>query len=201
MAELLLEDLAFGDVAGVDHHAPHGRVIEQVVDDMLEVTPGAVLVGHSGLQWRVKPGFFQDLGECVQRLLPVVRVNGAECAGPYLLLGLVAHHPLDCRAYVADGAVGLEECDDIGAVPYQGAEALLALLDDFLDLLALSDVTDDGRKQPFTILEDFTEGHFDRKLATVFAKPHQLGRAAYHARFARSYVAVQSGHAEIPVSF
>src|SRR5918998_81497 len=128
-------------------------------------------------------------------------MNRAECAGTYPLLGTVARHPLDRRAYVPHCAVGIEECDDIGGVPYQGAEALLALLEDFLDLLALGDVADYGREQSFTILKGFTEGHFDRKLAAVFSQPHELGRVAHHARFARSHVAAQSGHAEFSVSF
>src|SRR5918994_3630591 len=106
MAELLLQGLAFGYVARGYHHAPHSRVVEQVVDDMLEVAPRAILVGHSELQWRVKPGYFQDLGECVQRPLSVVRMNGAECGSPYLLFRRVARHPLDRRTHVANAAVG-----------------------------------------------------------------------------------------------
>src|SRR3712207_4748614 len=147
MAELLLQGLAFGDVPGVDHYAPHNRVVKQVVYDVLEVAPRAVLVGHSELQGRVKPGTFEDLGKCVQRSLPVIRMDGAKRVGPYLLFGLVARDPLDCRAYVADGAVGLENRDDIGGVLYQRAESLLALFDDFLDLLTLGDVADDSDHQ------------------------------------------------------
>src|SRR5215217_1621225 len=109
---------------------------------MLKVAPRAVLVGHSELQGRVKPRSFQDLGEGVQRSIPVVRMDRAECVGSYLLFRLVASYPLDCRAYVVDGTVGLEDRDDIGAVLYQRAEALLALYDTFLDLLALGYVLD-----------------------------------------------------------
>src|SRR5688572_10585629 len=135
--ELLLHGVAFGYVPGVDHHTPHGRVVEQVVYDMLQVAPGAILVRHPELQGRVKPRAFQDLGEVVQRSIPVVRMDGAECVGPYLLFGPVSHHLLDCRACVADGAVGVEDRDDIGTVLYQGAEALLALYDYYLALLTL----------------------------------------------------------------
>src|ERR671910_3764126 len=52
IAELLYQGFAFGDVPGVDHHASHSRVVEQVVYDVLEVAPRAVLVRHSELQWR-----------------------------------------------------------------------------------------------------------------------------------------------------
>src|SRR5215218_2713184 len=75
IAELLYEGFAFGDVPGVDHHTPHSRVVEQVVYDMLEVAPRAILVWHSELQARVKPRSFQDLGECGQRSIPVVRMD------------------------------------------------------------------------------------------------------------------------------
>src|SRR5215203_346762 len=109
---------------------------------MLEVAPRAILVGHSELQGRVKPRSFQDRGECGQRSLFVVRMDRAECVGSYLLFRPVARHPLDCRAYVANGAVGLEDRDDIGAVLYQRAEALLALYDYSLDLLAFAHVLD-----------------------------------------------------------
>src|SRR5215216_4187228 len=162
--------LAFGDVPGVDHHAPHSRVVEQVVYDVLEVAPRAVLVRHPELQGQVKPGSFQGLGEYAQRSPRVVRMDLVECVGPYLLFRLVAHHPLDCRAYVADGAVGLENCDDIGGVLYQRAKALLALFDSILELLALGDVPDHTREQPFSILVSFAEGHLDRELAAVFAQ-------------------------------
>src|SRR5215213_6608448 len=109
-------------------------------------------MSYSELQGRVKPSSFQDLGECVQRSIPVVRMDRAECVGPYPLLGLVARYPLDCRAYVVDGAVGVENRDDIGAVLYQRAEALLALDDNFLDLLALGYVLDLGDEVEVLVL-------------------------------------------------
>src|SRR5215211_3457875 len=193
--------LAFGDVSGGDYHASHSRVVEQVVYDVLEVAPRAVLVRHPELQGQVKPGSFQGLGEYAQRSPRVVRMDLVECVGPYLLFRLVAHHPLDCRANVADGAVGLENCDDIGGVLYQRAKALLALFDSILELLALGDVPDHTREQPFSILVSFAEGHLDRELAAVFAQRYELRRAAHHARFARSKVTVQSGHAKFSVSF
>src|SRR5919107_5164165 len=144
--ELFYQGFAFGDVPGVDHHTPHSRVVDQVVYDMLEVAPRAILVGHSELQGRVKPRSFQDRGECGQHSLFVVRMDRAEGVGPYLLFRPVARHPLDCRAYVADGAVGIENRDDIGTVLYQRAEALLALYDYFLDFLTLGDVLDLGHE-------------------------------------------------------
>src|SRR5215213_9856323 len=128
-------------------------------------------------------------------------MNEAECAGPYPLLGPVARHPLDCRAYVPNCAVDLEESDDVGGVPKQGADALLALFKSFLDLLALGDVADHTREQSFTILIGFAEGHLNGELAAVLSQPHELGRAAHDARLARSQVTVQPGHAKFSVSF
>src|SRR5215217_873762 len=129
---------------------------------MLEVAPRAVLVGHSELQGRVKPSSFQDLGECVQRSIPVVRMDRVECVGSYLLFRLVAGYPLDCRAYVVDGAVGLENRDDIRTVLYQRAEALLALFDNHLDLLALGDVLDLGDEVLRLALSISEEGNAQR---------------------------------------
>src|SRR5918994_1707353 len=107
-------------------------------------------------------------------------MDGAKCVGPYLLLGPVARYPLDCWAYVSNGAVGLEERDDVGGVLQQSAEALLALLDNFHDLLALGDIADHTREQLFPILTGFAEGHLARELAAVFAQPHELDRAAHN---------------------
>jgi hypothetical protein len=87
----------------------------------------------------MKPGSFQNLGEYTGCSPRVVRMDGGKCVGPYLLFRRVAQHPLDCRACVADGAVGLENRDDIGGVLYQRAEALFIRFDILLDLLALGD--------------------------------------------------------------
>ena len=89
-------------------------------------------------------------------------MDGAECVGPYLLFGPVAHHLLDCRACVADGAVGVEDRDDIGTVLYQGAEALLALYDYSLDLLTLGDVLDLGDEVERLALRVSDEGNAQR---------------------------------------
>src|SRR5688500_20238017 len=105
--ELLLHGVAFGYVPGVDHLTPHGRILEQVVYDMLEVAPGAILVRHPELQGRVKAWSFQDLGERVQRSIPVVRMDGAERIGPYLIFGIVAQQLLYPRSFVAAGSVGI----------------------------------------------------------------------------------------------
>src|SRR5919112_783909 len=96
-------------------------------------------------------------------------MDRAECVGPDLLFRLVAHYPLDGRTYVADRAVGLEDRDDVGRVLYQGAEALLTLLDYCLDLFTLGNVTDHTCEQPFPILVGLAEGHLDGKFAAVVA--------------------------------
>src|SRR5215217_7878722 len=99
-------------------------------------------------------------------------MDGAKCVDPYLLFGPVARYPLDCWAYVADGAVGTEDRDDIGGVLHQGAEPLLALSNGVLDPLAFGDVADHTREQPFPILMSLAHGHLYRELATVFAQPY-----------------------------
>src|SRR5215217_5853958 len=82
--QLSLRLLALGYVPGVDHHTSHSRVVKQVVYDVLDIAPRAILVRHSELQGRVKPRPFEDLGEYAQCSIPVVRMDGAKCVDPYL---------------------------------------------------------------------------------------------------------------------
>jgi hypothetical protein len=81
------------------------------------------------------------------------------------------------------------------------SEAISHLAQCILGSLAFCNVADYTCEHLFTIFEDFTEGHFDRKLAAVFTQPYELSRAAHHARFSRSQVTVQPGHAKFSVSF
>jgi hypothetical protein len=87
-----------------------------------------------------------------------------------------------------------------GCVLEDAPEAISCLAQRVLGSFALGDVADQPREQPFPMLVGFAEGHLDREFAAVFTQPHQLGRAAHDTRLARSQVAVQTGHTEIPVS-
>src|SRR5215216_5689919 len=106
-------------------------------------------------------------------------MDRVKCIGPYLLLGLVAHHPLDRRAYVGDGATCIEDRDDIGGVLYQGAEAFLALFYNLLNLLALGYVADESEHQTPAVLHGVAqvygvERYLDRDLLTVLAHCGQI---------------------------
>jgi hypothetical protein len=128
LAQGLFGLLALGYVALVDHHAPHARIIQQVVEKEFGVTPGAVLVRHPELEGRVDPRLRPDLGERPSPLLEVIRAHVVEDAFAHQLLGRVARYPLYRGADVAYGAPGVDHRDDVRGVLHQGAEAPLALL-------------------------------------------------------------------------
>src|SRR5215207_9774009 len=140
LAKSVFGVLAFGHVALVDHHSPHVRVIQQIVDEEFRVAPRTVLARHLELERRVDAGLRQELGEYVPLLLEVLWAYVVEDALAHQVFGVVARHPLDRRADVAYGAVGVDHRDDVGGVLHQGAEALLALMKRSLGLLAFGNV-------------------------------------------------------------
>src|SRR4028118_532852 len=112
LAEGLLGPLALGYVALVDHHAPHARIIQQVVEKEFGVAPGAVLVRHPELEGRVDPRLRPDLGERPSPLLEVIRAHVVEDSFAHQLLGRVARYPLYRGADVGYGAHGAAARDD-----------------------------------------------------------------------------------------
>src|SRR5918995_3337157 len=126
------------------HHYPvHARIVEQVVRDVLQVAPGAVLVRNSKLYKEVTSGCLEYLGEKSWRSLFVFRVDGVERIGPRLLFGRVARHLLNRGTYVAKGPIGLQDRDDVGSVLHHRAKVLFVTPEDLLSLLALCDVSGD----------------------------------------------------------
>src|SRR5215211_1223496 len=115
----------------------------------------------------------------------------------------VTRQGLYLRAHVHSGigAPDLLDVDDRRDPLDERAVPLLGLPQLSLRLLAFGDVADHAGEQSLPILVGLAQRHLDRELATVFAQPYQLGRAAHHARFARSEVAVQPDHAEFAISF
>jgi hypothetical protein len=115
--DFLLRPFALGHIAGVGHHAPHGRVVEQVGARGLDVPPTTLLVPEAELYRRSNDaGVFQGFDERASHPLDVFRVHVLERVRPDAFLGLVAEHPLDGGAVVADGAVRPEDGDDIRGV-------------------------------------------------------------------------------------
>jgi hypothetical protein len=108
MPQLLLQDLALGDVPGVDHHPPDGRVVEEVAARNLHVVPGAVLVPESELYGLVDSAPVHGLDERAFHPLDVFWMHVVEGALTDTLIRSVAQQPLDGGAVIANGAVSFQ---------------------------------------------------------------------------------------------
>src|SRR5215210_1694735 len=176
LAQPLLGLPAFGDVALVHHHAPHARIIKQVVDEELGAAPGAVFVRHRELEGRMKAGLGPESGEDIFRLLEDVRAHVGEDVLAHQLIGAVTRYLLDRRADVAHGALGVDHRDHIRRVLHQGTKALLALAQLLLDLLALCDVAHYLRETPQVALLVFQsrDEHARPEPRAVLADPQAI---------------------------
>src|SRR5918994_2448870 len=76
LCELPFGLLTIGDIPVVEHYSPYAGIIQLVVGNPFKPAPGAVLVADAGLNrdW-VHPGLGEDLGQLVERLLEVVRID------------------------------------------------------------------------------------------------------------------------------
>ena len=152
--ELGLQLLAVRDVAGVEHQAADVGVFEQVGGDRLGVQPGAVAVAHApGLGGR-HPRPQGRLGHEPGHPLAVVGVDQAERVAVDQVGRVVAEHPPDRLAVVADGAVGVDDADHVGGVLDQRPEPLLAGPHRPLGRLALLDLGGERRIGAGEVLAD-----------------------------------------------
>ncbi|RIH75969.1 hypothetical protein Mterra_03926 [Calidithermus terrae] len=119
--------LLLGDVAHVEHHPLHRRLVKQVAPP--DVRPAhraggvedARPVGH-GLARPVQQALEPGLG--VGAVVGVDEVEDVE--GPVQVAqGVVAQHLPDVGADVAHDASGVDDVDEVGGVLDQGAEAVL----------------------------------------------------------------------------
>src|SRR3712207_2509249 len=90
------------------------------------------------------PGVIQAISELTKCLFNIVRVDVVEGVLPHQFVLPVTEYALDRGALVANGAVGLENRDNVRGVLDQGAKSLLAPMQCFLGPLALGDVLDLG---------------------------------------------------------
>jgi hypothetical protein len=138
--ELGLQLLAVRDVAGVQDQAADVGVLEQVGRDRLGVQPGAVAVAHPpGLGGR-HPRAQGRLGHEPGHPLAVVGVDQGQGVAVDQLGRVVAQHPPDRLAVVADAAVGVDDADHVRGVLDQRPEPLLAGPQRPLGRLALLDL-------------------------------------------------------------
>src|SRR5215208_176565 len=105
----LLPPLAFGDVPGNEHHSLDGRIVQQVVGDPFEVTPGAVLMPMPPLRFHYSPRLTERFAKFAEYLLGIVGVDVLASVGPDHLFGAVAQHPLVRRANVAQDPIGIRD--------------------------------------------------------------------------------------------
>jgi hypothetical protein len=101
----------------VEHHALDNRIVQQVVGYPFQMAPRTVLMSHAGLyRDRVHPGLGYGLGELCEGSLQVVGVDVLGGDGPDHLLGPVAQHPLDRRADVTYGPLGVGDHNNVERV-------------------------------------------------------------------------------------
>jgi hypothetical protein len=152
--QLGLQLLAVGDVAGVQHQPAHVGVLEQVGGHGLGVQPGAVAVADPpGLGGR-HPRPQGRLGHEPGDPLAVVGVDQGEGVAVDQLARVVAEHPADRLAVVADGPVGVDDADHVRGVLDQRAEPLLAGPQGLLGRLALVHLGGQGRVGAGEVLAD-----------------------------------------------
>ena len=135
--------------------------VEQVVDGVLEIAPGAVLVRNPKLDEWLDPWTGRNLGEQAHRFLKVVRVYELEGALSDHLRGFVAQNPLHRWAGIADGTLCADDRDYVRAVLHEGAEPLLASTHLLFRPLDLGDVVEDVDRQPdpTVLVEDRHRSH------------------------------------------
>ena len=128
VAKLLLERLALGDVAVVDDDAADGRVVEQVLGDRLERSPGAVGVAGPELDRHLGAARGRDVGQRRgQRWRDRLGGRPRSPAGRSRSSGR-RQDALDGRALVADQTVLAQDEDAVRGVLDERPEALLAAL-------------------------------------------------------------------------
>ena len=128
MRQLLLERLAFADVAGVEHDAAHVAVVQQVGPQGLHREVGPVVVAQAELD---EPGVSLGLAERREegeRAHHVVGVDQVRELRAFERFRCEAEHAMRRRARVPDRRVELEHGHDVRGVLHQRGEPSLALL-------------------------------------------------------------------------
>ncbi len=138
-ARLLLDSLAFGDVAAVDDDRVHPRDVDEIGADAFHPAPRPVLVAIAELH-RAGTAAAHQIFERALGGLAVVGVDQLESAAAAQLLRIVSEDTQNRRTEIAQGAVRIDQHDDVRAVLDEGAEARLALAQPRFGLLALGDV-------------------------------------------------------------
>jgi hypothetical protein len=138
----LLDHLAVGDVARVEHHAADVRVGRQLV-------PSDSKVRHMPSRWRMRNsiGWLDWRRSTTRRKAERASSTSSrwimsKTFWPTVSDGVVAHEVAQRRALVADGAVLVHDRDEVERAFREDAEARLAGLERALGLLVAGDVRD-----------------------------------------------------------
>ncbi len=127
MGQLVLEGLALGDVAAVQHDPAHVLVLQQVRVMDLEVEPRAVTVPERALDGARLDLGRARLGEHVREPGPVGVADEVLERRADHLVGAEAEDALDGGAHVGDLTCGVEDGDQVARVGDQRPEPGLAL--------------------------------------------------------------------------
>jgi hypothetical protein len=129
VGELLLEDLALADVAGVQDDAAHVLVVQQVGVEDLELPQLAVAVAQRALDHLpVRTRVGRSVGEQPQQLAGVLFRHQAVEAGAEELLRRIPEDVLGGRALVGDRRVRPDHRDQVAGVLDEGGEARFGAL-------------------------------------------------------------------------
>ena len=120
--ELLLQALALGDVAGVEHEAAHAGFVEQVRHRRLEDTPDTVGVPDPPFEHHGPSALVGRFGYRRGPLTPVVGVHEQAEVGTEHAVDGEPERPLDRLALVQDDAVGVHDAHEVRRSPGQGGE-------------------------------------------------------------------------------
>ena len=127
VGQLLLQPPPLAHVAGVEHDALHGRVVQQVGREDLGVQPGAVGLAEAPLDRAGDARRLRRVAEERGRPLAVIGVEQLGHGLPHHRRRIVAEHPRGRRAHEPDRAVRPGDDDDVGRVLHQRAETGLVL--------------------------------------------------------------------------
>src|SRR6266540_3454923 len=126
ITEPCLGALALGDVAAVEHHPAHRRIVEQVVGQRLHVPPAAVPSDHAELEGAARPSG-PEVAEAPPDVLDVVGVDQVEDVVAEPPGVGVAEHAAQRRAGVGDAAARVEHDHHVRGVLHQRPEAGLGV--------------------------------------------------------------------------
>ena len=142
--QLVLRRHLLGDVPQVADDAGHGRLVEQVGGDGVDVDPAAVEAADADPLPLLVPRFGQHPGEAVDGPLEVLGVDEVGEVAPVVLVVRVAEQLPDGGDLLVHPALAVEDDGHVRGVADQGLPLLLAGLQQLVLGQALADVPDEG---------------------------------------------------------